>query len=575
VYEFNARGEALGITATVESYGYGNFINVDFEVTESTSGLPTDDLTQVTTLSNDGKVTKGSFSVGGAESHTNIKIRAFVVEDPTGIYDGDTLVLTLTNANFANDTKEWRQIRLGRDHSIAIAVDAEGTTNRDRGIWTWGRNQGLQLGYETPNYPAGGTSPITVGDSNGSSEIMPKPAKVPITLGDDDRWVQVSGGWAHSMALSEKGKLYVWGTITNYGLSGDSIGRPYGGNEHKILPGKTGLSQEDKFIIKHYDKPELIGENYRFIAAGHSSAFAIDNNGKLWAWGRNDDGRLGISTNMDASEKQEVTNAESGEDNDLQLEWTKIYAGESSTYGLKQDGSLWAWGSNKNQRLGITGGDQNSPVQISIRPSGERVIWRQVLAGSDHAVGLDSRGRIWSWGNTSQGRGGENNTGNAPKQAIDLTAGGNTQYGTAFTLIATHANGNTMALTNTGRIYLFGFNGYGQLGNGSQSGFSINPQDNKITIRGNGWQETNALNGFWLPADTLPDGERWVSIYTNGSSSMGISSASELWAWGHNQYGQLATGKYGKGFVTGDTFVPDSPKHVDVWQPVQNGAKPE
>ena len=73
---------------------------------------------------------------------------------------------------------------------------------------------------------------------------------------------------------------------------------------------------------------------------------AIKNDGTLWSWGSDYNGELGTYTGFNVPlPMQEYTS-------DSKWVFIGIGAGEQHSVGIKNDGTLWAWGSNKNGELG-------------------------------------------------------------------------------------------------------------------------------------------------------------------------------------------------------------------------------
>ncbi|MCK6695286.1 MAG: chromosome condensation regulator RCC1, partial [Thermoanaerobaculia bacterium] len=80
------------------------------------------------------------------------------------------------------------------------------------------------------------------------------------------------------------------------------------------------------------------------VAAGGEHTLAIKNNGTLWAWGSNSLGKLGIGMQRD-----QYTPVQVGSDSN----WAQVTAGGGHSLAIKSDGTLWAWGSNYAGQLGI------------------------------------------------------------------------------------------------------------------------------------------------------------------------------------------------------------------------------
>ena len=89
------------------------------------------------------------------------------------------------------------------------------------------------------------------------------------------------------------------------------------------------------------------------------STLAIRTDGTLWAWGGNDQGRLGLnqSTPVKISSPTQV-----GTDTD----WGRVDGTRgSSVYAVKTDGTMWSWGYNYHGQLGQNSTTYySSPVQI-------------------------------------------------------------------------------------------------------------------------------------------------------------------------------------------------------------------
>jgi alpha-tubulin suppressor-like RCC1 family protein len=207
---------------------------------------------------------------------------------------------------------KWVSIKGGGAHNIALKAD--GT------VWTWGLNDRGQLGY---------TSLETCGGHACSTS--------PGQVGSDNRWVLVSAGSYHIMALKSDGTLWAWG-YNNYGQLG------LGDTTDKYSPVQVGSDN-----------------NWVSITAGWAHTIALKSDGTLWAWGYNDKGQLGLGDTTDRHSPVQV-----GSDN----KWVSIAAGqnayESYTIALKSDGTLWVWGDNSSGQLGLGDTtDRWSPVQLT------------------------------------------------------------------------------------------------------------------------------------------------------------------------------------------------------------------
>jgi alpha-tubulin suppressor-like RCC1 family protein len=225
---------------------------------------------------------------------------------------------------------QWLDVNHARMHTVAL--------KQDKTIWAWGNNAVGQLG-------------------NGSLTD----SYVPVQVGADADWVAISPGNLHTIALKTNGTLWGWGNN--------------GGNE--LASG----------FPTYYVNPVQLGTDtdWSKVYGGYFKTLAIKANGTLWGRSRNDYGDLGIG-NASAL----LALVQIGTDTN----WAKISCARNSfTFGLKTDGKLWAWGDNENGRLGDgTTTNRNMPVQIGADN------WIDIAAGNYHAVGIKADGTMWQWG---------------------------------------------------------------------------------------------------------------------------------------------------------------------------------
>ena len=80
------------------------------------------------------------------------------------------------------------------------------------------------------------------------------------------------------------------------------------------------------------------------IARGAYHSVALKSDGSLWAWGGNKQGQLGLG---DHAERDIPTRVGAGR------HWAFVACGHGQTLAVKSDGSLWAWGWNNQGQLGL------------------------------------------------------------------------------------------------------------------------------------------------------------------------------------------------------------------------------
>ncbi len=236
------------------------------------------------------------------------------------------------------------------------------------------------------------------------------------------------------------------------------------------------------------------------VAAGLGHSLAIKADGSLWAWGRNDSGRLGTGDTA-----QRLTPTHIGADTD----WRSIAAGGAHTLALKADGSLWTWGENY---FGQLGSGDTAPLLAPTRV-GAATDWRSIAGGGNHTLALKADGSLWAWGANYFGQLG---TGDTNQRLVP------TRIGAATDWRAISANGmHSVALKADGSAWAWGWNGNGRLGT-------------------SGATERHTPTRIGSAAD-------WLAISAGGAHTAAVTTGGALWAWGYN-----GTGAGGGALGTGD-----------------------
>ncbi len=173
-------------------------------------------------------------------------------------------------------------------------------------------------------------------------------------------------------------------------------------------------------------------------------------------------------------------------------------------------GSAWAWGNNNDGQLGngtIT--NSSTPVAVSLA-SGTTVT--AIAGGGYHSLALTSTGQVLAWGYNSFGELGNGTTSSSTTPvAVSLPSG------TTVTAIA-GGSYHSLALTSSGQVLAWGDNVEGELGNGTTTSSSTPVQV------------------------SLPSGTIVTAIAGGGYHSLALTSSGQVLAWGNNAYGQLGNG---------------------------------
>jgi alpha-tubulin suppressor-like RCC1 family protein len=226
-------------------------------------------------------------------------------------------------------------------------------------------------------------------------------------------------------------------------------------------------------------------------AANHSLALRED--GSVWAWGSNKAGQLGIG-NADVSHLTIPKMIEGV------YGIVALAVGRNHSVALKDDGSVWTWGDNSYGQLGLYN-QKTSLTPVKVEGLSDIV---SVVAGYHHTLALRKDGTVWAWGKNINGQlgNGTNETNHIPSQVQNLT---NVVY---ISSGAAHC----MALKGDGTVWAWGWNDYGQLGNGNFQSLNLPTQ---------------------LPVGNI------VKIAAGGLHTIALTTQGTVYAWGANTFGQL------------------------------------
>lgn len=254
--------------------------------------------------------------------------------------------------------------------------------------------------------------------------------------------------------------------------------------------------------------------------AGVTKAGATAAAGAVYAWYDDDAGQLGngeVGSQYDSptpipSEMPAGTTS------------VAVAAGQSHSLAVTSTGRVYAFGYNGRGQLG-NGTTTNSDVPVpSSVPAGVQIT--TVAAGWDDSFGLTSTGTLYAWGMNKYGELGDGTY----KQRLSPVL---VHFPAGVAIVAIAAGEyHTLAVSSTGTVYAWGFNGYGQLGNGT-------------TVNSNLPQV--------VPLDPSVVA---TSVGAGDNHSLVVTSTGTVYSFGRNDFGQL-----------GDDSTVDSPVPVQVQLP--------
>ncbi len=360
-------------------------------------------------------------------------------------------------------------------------------------VYTWGYNEDGQLGNGTTR-----TSTIPICISDKENELKGK------------RIVDISAGLFHTVALDEGGKVYTWG-YNRYGQLGN------GTTENSTTP----ICISDK-------ENEIKGKKIVKIVAEGYTTVALDENGKVYTWGYNEDGQLGNGTTENSTTPICISN----EENELKdKEIVDAVIGYNSydscmMIALDKNGKVYTWGDKGDGQLG-DGTTENSttPICISDKENaikGKKIV--KIVAEGYTTVALDKNGKVYTWGRNNSGQLGDGTTEDSTipicisdkenelkdKEIVDAVIGYNFYGGSCM-----------IALDKNGKVYTWGRNYCGQLGDGTTEDSTI-----PICIS----DKENAIKG-----------KKIVKV-SNDYNIVALDEDGKVYTWGYNRHGQLGNG---------------------------------
>nr|WP_148266557.1 hypothetical protein [Methanocella arvoryzae] len=290
-------------------------------------------------------------------------------------------------------------------------------------VWAWGSNSYGQCSPDIHENNIDANCPVMVA---GLSDITAVSARLCST----------------SLALKSDGTVWAWGSNTGGGLG-------------RGIP--TAYDASDDFW-----KPEPVPglTNVIAIAASPQTALALKDDGTVWAWGMNDRGQLGT----EAIPMGDFSYASSPVQVEGLSDVKAIATGCQNGFAVKNDGTVWAWGAGSSvlsSQHGYKVGVARTPVLV---PGFTDV--KSLSIGGSHALLLKNDGSVWAWGSDWRGALGINSS------AYDTPDCYNTRTpvqvpGLADVVAIDVSNGHSVALCGDGSVWSWGANYGGQIGDGS------------------------------------------------------------------------------------------------------------
>jgi len=319
----------------------------------------------------------------------------------------------------------------------------------------------MTIGGQVWGFGSNGNGELGLGDKNVRYSPTPIPSLKNI--------IQTSAGWTQSIYLDSQGRVWIGGRndIGQLGL-GDSINRNI--KFPRLIPVLNNIIQ---------------------VSSEYSYSLCLDDRGRVWSFGLNDLGQLGLGDNLNKHVPTLIPNFNS---------IVQVSAGHQHALCLDNQGRVWGFGNNFTGKLGLGDNlDRNVPTMIP-----NLINITQVVAGYDHSLCLDNQGRVWSFGQNDFGQLG---LGDTLQRTVPTLIPG------LDNIIHASANSQSLCLDDQGRVWSFGYNGAGQSGLGDTI-------DRKVPT-------------------LIPNFNGIVQVSAGGVHSLCLDDQGRVWGFGSGTTGQL------------------------------------
>ncbi|KAH0615832.1 hypothetical protein JD844_026393 [Phrynosoma platyrhinos] len=234
--------------------------------------------------------------------------------------------------------------------------------------------------------------------------------------------VNISCGKDHSLAVCNKGRVYSWGAGAFGQLGTGELG-------DRLIP-RTINALSTYTVIQ--------------VACGHYHSIALTKDGRVFSWGQNIHGQLGLGKEVPSQARPQQISALDG------IPLAQVAAGGAHSFALSLSGVVYGWGRNNAHQLGLS---QANPKEKIFKPYSIAALRNLdvtfVSCGAEHTAVLTQDGSVFTFGDDSVGQLGHSSS-SSPKtvpQKVEWIDGpvSHLACGSYHTLVFSSASGQLLS----------------------------------------------------------------------------------------------------------------------------------
>jgi alpha-tubulin suppressor-like RCC1 family protein len=263
-----------------------------------------------------------------------------------------------------------------------------------------------------------------------------------------------------------------------------------------------------------FDKQDIKG-----FYPGKGTACAIDNSDTLYCWGFNGYGQIGNgTTGTDSAVPVAVSAGSDGFDPST----VKSVSPAQTTCAITTSNKLFCWGLGSDGALGDdTGVDADEPVAVLPGSDGfDPDDVKEVTIGSNHVCATTNSNELFCWGGNFFGQLGDGNTSSIPIPTPKPVSSGSDGFDPNNINKIGSGAGFTCATDMNNKLYCWGRNNFGQLGNGDIGNHAYTP----VAV---------------LPGSDGFDPDDVLDFDTGNNHVCAVDSSLKAFCWGSNTDEQL------------------------------------